>query len=655
VCLAFVCLLLGSALPFLAAATPGDEDRSSDETWAAWIDSISTPKTTYDAGETIDATVTVERGPDMLTAVWEGTLVLAVQDAFGDTVHDDDLHVAINVGGQQQTSSFTFDLAEAGDYLLELSLYRMNDTMIDRKGLNISVVDLTPPPGDQRASIDSMETDKTVYQVGDVLDVTVTVKRSDDMLDDVWEGTLVLQLLDIEMDELGSWEGAVSLPYGGFTQDLSFTIDLTEAGPRLLVATLNWIDGAFVDEERLNVTVAAGDGNQAPIAIIDPGDQTVGVTDVARFDGSLSHDDGRITSYLWDLGDGTFIEGPTVTHIYRVPGIFNVTLTVTDDDGAVATARGAVQVLAFLPPPEKEAWIDSVTAKETVNQSEPTYVTVDVVRGGDVLDYVWTGTLTLEVLINGTVQTLTEAVELATGGETRSYTFAFVLTDPVDHMVRVRLFGQDGELVDVEDILITVVGGVVGPEDRGLPDVPATAVAAAGVLVILGALAATEVGKWSLLGLLVPLYSKLKKEDVLEHFTRGKIYGYIMANPGDHYNSIQKTLDIPNGTFAYHLRVLEKEGYIRSARYGTNRCFFPANMNLPPEEGVLRAGQKLIVDKILEEPGISQKQIASSLGVSSATVNYHVKDLLKLGLVETERKGMRLKYYVNCKFIPSPC
>jgi predicted transcriptional regulator len=195
---------------------------------------------------------------------------------------------------------------------------------------------------------------------------------------------------------------------------------------------------------------------------------------------------------------------------------------------------------------------------------------------------------------------------------------------------------------------------VRAPEDNILPDVPTTAVAAAGMVVILGTLATTGVGKWSLMGLFVPLYTKLKKNEILDQFTRGKIYGYILANPGDHYNSIQNALGLPNGTFAYHLHVLEKEGYIRSARYGTRRCFFPANMRLPEQETVLKAGQRLIIERILEEPGISQKEIADSLGVSSATVSYHIKGLLEMGVVQTERMGMRLKYYINREMIPSP-
>jgi PKD repeat protein len=55
-----------------------------------------------------------------------------------------------------------------------------------------------------------------------------------------------------------------------------------------------------------------------------------------RFDASDSADrDGRIVRYDWDFGDGTVATnaGPTPTHTYRQPGTFEVTVTVTDNEG----------------------------------------------------------------------------------------------------------------------------------------------------------------------------------------------------------------------------------------------------------------------------------------------------------------------------------
>ena len=50
----------------------------------------------------------------------------------------------------------------------------------------------------------------------------------------------------------------------------------------------------------------------------------------------------------------------------------------------------------------------------------------------------------------------------------------------------------------------------------------------------------TEVGYLALaFSLASPLFSRLKKEHVLDNFTRGEIFGWVRANPGAHYSAIQ--------------------------------------------------------------------------------------------------------------------
>ncbi|WP_176371577.1 PKD domain-containing protein [Desulfosediminicola flagellatus] len=77
------------------------------------------------------------------------------------------------------------------------------------------------------------------------------------------------------------------------------------------------------------------DSNTAPVAIFtaDPtlGDAPLEVT----FNASMSYDpdaDGSIVSYEWDYGDGTG-SGAATSHTYNAPGIYDVSLTVTDDYG----------------------------------------------------------------------------------------------------------------------------------------------------------------------------------------------------------------------------------------------------------------------------------------------------------------------------------
>jgi 6-phosphogluconolactonase (cycloisomerase 2 family) len=74
--------------------------------------------------------------------------------------------------------------------------------------------------------------------------------------------------------------------------------------------------------------------NQGPVASFSATVRPAGRA--TRFDASASADrDGRIVRYDWDFGDGTVgtDAGPTPAHTYRHPGTFEVTVTVTDNEG----------------------------------------------------------------------------------------------------------------------------------------------------------------------------------------------------------------------------------------------------------------------------------------------------------------------------------
>ena len=73
-----------------------------------------------------------------------------------------------------------------------------------------------------------------------------------------------------------------------------------------------------------------------------------------NFDASGSTDaDGNIVSYEWDFGDGGDGTGVTVEHVYATAGHYEITLTVTDDQGKTASASQEITVAAggSAPPP----------------------------------------------------------------------------------------------------------------------------------------------------------------------------------------------------------------------------------------------------------------------------------------------------------------
>ncbi|HIP99492.1 TPA: PKD domain-containing protein, partial [Candidatus Bipolaricaulota bacterium] len=73
------------------------------------------------------------------------------------------------------------------------------------------------------------------------------------------------------------------------------------------------------------------------------------------FDASESHDpDGGITRYEWDFySDGEYdasLVDPVIGYVFPSPGIWEVTLRVTDDRGDMATASQRVTIGDNLPP-----------------------------------------------------------------------------------------------------------------------------------------------------------------------------------------------------------------------------------------------------------------------------------------------------------------
>lgn len=71
---------------------------------------------------------------------------------------------------------------------------------------------------------------------------------------------------------------------------------------------------------------------------------------VATLDGSQSVDNGTIVSYHWDFGDGTTADGPTVPKTFTETGDYQVSLTVTDNDGLTNTMVKVFTVYTLDPP-----------------------------------------------------------------------------------------------------------------------------------------------------------------------------------------------------------------------------------------------------------------------------------------------------------------
>ncbi len=178
-------------------------------------------------------------------------------------------------------------------------------------------------------------------------------------------------------------------------------------------------------------------------------------------------------------------------------------------------------------------------------------------------------------------------------------------------------------------------------------ELPVEALAGGTILLVLAALVgSTEAGKWSILLVILPLYTKLRKDKILDQRTRGLIQGYIMANPGCNYTIIRDNLDLADGTLTYHLQVLEREGFIYSLREGLFRCFYPQGLP-PPKRGKLHLSdtQMDIVRICKRIPGITVGEIATAMNRRPNVISYHLKLLREGGLVRVEEDGRHVRVY----------
>ena len=168
-------------------------------------------------------------------------------------------------------------------------------------------------------------------------------------------------------------------------------------------------------------------------------------------------------------------------------------------------------------------------------------------------------------------------------------------------------------------------------------------------LILIGLAFSTEHGKYALFQFLyVPLYSRIKKDRVLDNFTRGIIYGFIMSNPGVHYNFIKQKLGLNNGSIVYHLTVLERQELIKSERVGLYKRFYPVGRSMS-ESGLMELNetQEMLLELLKDSPGLTQRELADRTGISARVINYHIGLLQRARLIRLERIGKITKCFAT--------
>jgi len=99
----------------------------------------------------------------------------------------------------------------------------------------------------------------------------------------------------------------------------------------------------FGNDDTDTVSITVEGSGIGPVPIFDYSDDLIEGKTIS-FDASESSSPLPIETYEWDFGDGTTKTGEQVTHEYSEPGTYNVSLTITDENGDIGELQESITI-----------------------------------------------------------------------------------------------------------------------------------------------------------------------------------------------------------------------------------------------------------------------------------------------------------------------
>jgi len=122
--------------------------------------------------------------------------------------------------------------------------------------------------------------------------------------------------------------------------------------------------------------------------------------------------------------------------------------------------------------------------------------------------------------------------------------------------------------------------------------------------------------------------------------TREAIRGYIPTTPGAHFSKLRDDLRLGTGEAQHHLRKLEADGEIESAKDADYRRYFPAEQFGALDKRALgylrRDTPRGMVLALLRDPDATGADLAAELGVSRPTISAAAADLDSARLLDRD-------------------
>ncbi len=156
-----------------------------------------------------------------------------------------------------------------------------------------------------------------------------------------------------------------------------------------------------------------------------------------------------------------------------------------------------------------------------------------------------------------------------------------------------------------------------------------------------------------------------KIKGMLENHNRQSIFKYILDNPGCTLAEVSYRQEINRGSVKYHIFRLKSEEKIILKKMGKFLRLFQNSGAFKVSEQVIAAHLKngtsrMLLRAILENPGITNQELAEKYYLAKSTIHWHIQQLSKDNIIISEQEGKYRRYCVNAdleiillRFIPA--
>ncbi len=137
---------------------------------------------------------------------------------------------------------------------------------------------------------------------------------------------------------------------------------------------------------------------------------------------------------------------------------------------------------------------------------------------------------------------------------------------------------------------------------------------------------------------------------ILELGIRKKIFELIKKNPGINATKLAELINVKSQLVDYHLYYMENHKLINTdRRKGYTLCYAKGKIGTEDKKNLSLMRQEFplkIVMFLLKNPYSRHREIHRTLQISSSRFSYHLKKLVKAGIIKLSESGNKTGYIV---------